>query len=1018
MKITVLILALLSLQISISSQRPSSQPQTSSRSTTSKPAASKTKPKTTPKTKSTPKPAAVPTPPKSDPETEKQDLEKIQALASPDERIAAFDAFLIKHPESRHAGTARTYLAASLASSGEARLNSGDTASAVDLFKRSVITAPDPLDPRLADDVFAKMPSAVFFSGERSASFELAASIEKRFAGNAARLLALAGFYLSVENGTEAKRLAEAAIGAEPSSSVAYQTLAMANRLNFDLEGAATAYTKALELDPTSQLTKRSLAEIKRATGKSDQAESLYREILSANEADTQARNGLILAMFDAGKKEEAEITLKQEIERNPTNLILFAGAAYWYAANNDGDRAVELASKAIAIEPRYIWSHIALARGLMLQGKPVDAERVLVSARKYGNFPTLEYEIAISRLKAGFFREAAEELEKSFTTGEDQVSTRLGGRIERADRSFDDILAPERQASILAPKGPADKADSESLRSLFLLTRLVKKDDADETALAQAAESFVAGDDPMRFHRQIFAASLLLDKRKAVAKALDLVASATGRSDGALSVANPSAAVMASELYETRVAASIRNEFLVVPDVPRQTLSAILRGRIEELTGYALLLQGKPDEASIRLRRAISVLPEKSAWWRTSKWRLGEALAAEGKDAEALEQFIQGYDTSKPDIVKYITVEGLYKKLNGGTDGLEARIGPNPLPPIVPSQISSEPKTEKAVAENSSPETVVKPEDDAARSRSEVVARPENSRETVKVAETPAQPKEEVKPSETPAVSSTVTEKLEPPRTDTETAKPKDEKPATDLPVKDESNNIEPERPPKPDQPPTERIIGNDPQQPKAEAAKPLFEPIVITIPQRTPPEKPAAANSGPPTETKTTGGDSEKPKDETPAGPPPTSDNDRPIARSQEPENTKTEQLVAEQKTAEPSAEIPSGSMRPRIVPLKEPLTAIKPCTIDVSQENVSLINSGGSVGILVGIDGSNDVKTVIGVSSDPQDVEVKFEPEIAGVAGRAFFVIRSLSTRTGSYKVEFQSPCGKKDITVNVR
>ena len=68
----------------------------------------------------------------------------------------------------------------------------------------------------------------------------------------------------------------------------------------------------------------------------------------------------------------------------------------------DEGNRAVELAENAIEREPRYIWSHIAYARGLMSQGKPVAAEQVLMKARAYGNFPTLEYELASARLAAG----------------------------------------------------------------------------------------------------------------------------------------------------------------------------------------------------------------------------------------------------------------------------------------------------------------------------------------------------------------------------------------------------------------------------------------------------------------------------------------------------------------------------------------------------------------------------------------------------------------------------------------
>jgi hypothetical protein len=51
------------------------------------------------------------------------------------------------------------------------------------------------------------------------------------------------------------------------------------------------------------------------------------------------------------------------------------------------------------------------------------------------------------------------------------------------------------------------------------------------------------------------------------------------------LDVPNPAAAVLADELYQSRQLAIARNELIIVPDVPRQTLSNILRGRIEDIT-------------------------------------------------------------------------------------------------------------------------------------------------------------------------------------------------------------------------------------------------------------------------------------------------------------------------------------------------------------------------------------------------------------------------------------------------
>jgi tetratricopeptide (TPR) repeat protein len=458
---------------------------------------------------------------------------------------------------------------------------------------------------------------------------------------------------------------------------------------------------------------------MKRALGKSDEAATLYREMLTANDGDIVARTGLVLALFDANKRTEAETELVAALEKAPGNFVLLAGAAYWYASKGVGNRAVELAETAIKREPRYIWSHIAYARGLMSQGKPVAAEQVLVKARAFGNFPTLEYEIASARLAAGFYRDAAEDLAKYFTVSSGGVKTNLGGRVAREEKSFADLVAYERRASIFTPVAADTPESSETLRALLDLDQKLQTASPNEEELTSAVDAFVKGSDKMKLHRQIYAANALLQKRVALGKVLDITKAAAGTADAALEVASPGSAVMASELYESRRGAFRKNEFLPVPEVPKPVMSAILRGRIEEIAGWTLYQQGNYPDAVVRLRRAITVMPDKSAWWRSSTWRLGAALAADGKDTEALNFYIESYKTDKPDFSKYAVVESLYRKVNGTTDGLEAKIGservailqadpefkPSPVPSETPAVVTTTEVTpQKAVTNDPTP--------------------------------------------------------------------------------------------------------------------------------------------------------------------------------------------------------------------------------------------------------------------------------------------------------------------------
>ena len=112
-----------------------------------------------------------------------------------------------------------------------------------------------------------------------------------------------------------------------------------------------------------------------------------------------------------------------------------------------------------------------------------------------------------------------------------------------------------------------------------------------------------------------------------------------------------------------------------------------------------------------------------------------------------------------------------------------------------------------------------------------------------------------------------------------------------------------------------------------------------------------------------------------------------------------------------------VSSGASRRRVVDGKE-IKSDTQCSLELDQEAISLINGGGSLGILVSILGEGDFKDVVTTSSSPRDVEVRAEPEIDGISGRRFYVVKSVSTAVGVYQVIFESPCGKREIIVKVR
>ncbi|MCU1289305.1 MAG: Tetratricopeptide repeat [Acidobacteria bacterium] len=1090
--------------------------------------------------------------------SEKEEFDKAVATENAADRISALQKFAAAFPESTEKNKALELIVSARAAIGDEKLRLSETESGRELFILAVKEAPQPVSDKLFSEILLQFPTNLFWRGQQAAALEIARLIEEKAGGNPRQLLGLATFYIGIENAAEAARLANKALALDASMPAAYQTLALAHRVNFQLEESANAYAKALELDPESIVSRRSLAEMKRAVGKPDEAIALYREILSKDENDNIARTGLSLALFDAGKRAEAETELAKSLETNPGNLPLLVGAAYWYAANNDGAKAVELAGKAVELEPRYTWAHIALARGFLLQKRPLDAERTLLTARQYGNFPTLDYELASARISAGFYREAADALKHSFVVKGETVETRLGNRLAKEARNFIELLDLERRASIFQPQ-TADSADSaEKLKALLNFDQKLETAGTDEAEIGRAADEFVKGDDKMKLHRQLFAANRLLQNSKSLTKALELTQAAVGKTDVALDVPTASAAVLAEELYESRTLAVTRNQLIVVPEVPRQMLSAILRGRIEEITGWTLYQQNRPAEAVIHLKRAVSVLPEKSAWWNSSMWRLGASLQADGKDKEALDAYIKAYPKESPDGLKYSIIESLYQKINGNTDGLITALGdagsssdkplivakdasgagaatpqtavnasaqsaetqtaienvPAPravyqqqgqikFPKEVPVKIDApkpaetgvsnsvpvkieetpaasaetaetkavpassaqeaaavEEKTnaatvEKTVVEKTVVEKAVSADEKTVSAETKPVVREEKpiavEEKPVTVEEKPVVVEEktsvaeeksaivEEKPTvtgdkpavveEKPAVADEEPASIAAKKSETPVNQSTVENPAIENSLKSETSSLpvataesaaklvvsRKQFPPSPKaktEPKTSARRTERTKTPGAEtdAPKPLFEPIVITVPKRET-EKPILAEAKSEKET---------------AIEPDIPSNGEPETNSTE--KPKTSEPAAKGNAAKNAAEEHSSAeaSRPRVIvtdnfstpEAKAPFVAASQCTIEVGQENISLLSGGGSLGILVGYKNGGDLKQLRAVSASPDDIQIIYDSEIGDIAGRAFFVVKSINTVKGSYKVTFEAPCGKKEILIKVR
>jgi tetratricopeptide (TPR) repeat protein len=665
---------------------------------------------------------SAPPSPVSD-EDEEEEVELTLTLPL-DKRAIKLKQFLDTHPTSKARPRAIELLISTYAALGDQKLKNGDP-TGVDQLMLVIKEADVNVSDQLFAGVISQIPMNLYLRREQAAAFKAAQEIEAKFGTDPKRLLALATFYLGIERGDEATRLADQVLQTAPDMAEAHRARALGLHLSLRVEEAASEYRKVLEIDPASRVARASLADLSRSLGKPEEALALYTEQLKADPKDIPATTGAILSLLDLGRVDEANNMLASALADDPRNLPLMTGAAYWFAAHGEYDKSLELATKAVKLEPRYTWAQIAAARSFVALKRPLDAERSIRFARQYGKFPTLNYELASVLASMGLYEEAAEVLRESFKISGNEIHTRLGGRFPAANENFIDLLAPERRASIYQ-NTPADSpANAKLLKDLLMfnaaITASSENQKLDEAAAEATAREFSSGTDNMRAFRQLYAASRLLRNGIAFQTAFELAHEALKNTDAALDTPALTMAVQADEFRELRASAIASGNVPEVGDAPRATLAKILKGRSEDIMGWALFNQAKYEAALDHLKNASAISPNATPAWRTATWHLAIALEQAGKDSEALENYVASYKAGPPDNVRRVTIENLYRKVNGSLEGLNEKIGPplvadaQPTPSVDPtaSKPGSTPEatTTTETASSAMPEKTPTPE-------------------------------------------------------------------------------------------------------------------------------------------------------------------------------------------------------------------------------------------------------------------------------------------------------------------
>ncbi len=299
--------------------------------------------------------------------------------------------------------------------------------------------------------------------------------------------------------------------------------------------------------------------------------------------------------------------------------------------------------------------------------------------------------------------------LQDSFDWKEGLIETRLAGRTAARANSFADLLAPERRGSIFQSVAADNDRSAKVLKDLLVFTVLSNQDQKggsiDEKSVVAAAKEFASGNDPAQVHRQLYAASRLLQKGIGFSTAHELAEAARNTADAGLTVPEATLAVQADEYREIRARAIAAGGTPNIVEAPRNILSNLLRGRIEDISGWALFNQDKAEEALDHLRRAANILPERTPVWRTSLWHLGAALERLDRGDEALVYYIKSYSVGDPDPARRTVIERVYRKKHGSLTGLDEQIGA--VLSGIPTQVEASSVADKssAPAQSSSPE-------------------------------------------------------------------------------------------------------------------------------------------------------------------------------------------------------------------------------------------------------------------------------------------------------------------------
>lgn len=622
--------------------------------------------------------------------TAPRSFEEILALENPTERITALQQFLKTNPNGENANSAREALVASHAQLGEVQLGDNNIEKAFESFQRAIRALPKQISDRFFEETVSKIPMIVATRGYRAEAVLLGKTIEMRFASEAERLAAIGEFYLTIEASGEAIHALENAAQLAPEDGRLQRALGAAYRMGLRIDDAVAAYQLAVRFDPKDRRAYYDLANLYRSQGAYEDALKLYRKQLEIDPKHSASYKGLALAYTALGKDDQAAAALNQvrdlrgSSDEITQDILLQTQLAFYLLAQGKVKAARQAAEAALLIEPRFSWARIAAAEVEMADRKFFEAERHLLAAQQFANFPTLSFTLGKLYLIVEDFDGATEHLAKAFSySPTDKFTTRLGGIRDMQSDELRDLLAPEHQAAIFLAEPPTSDelfkiAESLTRTDARLLNAKPRptpngekgagkarekskeepenNDARNEAKLEQSVKGFVEAEASRRPFRALYMARRLAQAGRALPLAIEL-------------------AGQALEVAET--ATEAEGSLPDLPNYDREGRLRTFRGRAYDARGWAEFKAGHNAAAVTALSEAVAAygaLPEHKEALR----HLATAKETAGEFAVALEMYLAAYepaDKNRADLNR-TAIEVLYRKVNGSLNGLPERLG------------------------------------------------------------------------------------------------------------------------------------------------------------------------------------------------------------------------------------------------------------------------------------------------------------------------------------------------------